>query len=653
MGKTRNTGYITNKVTVTSDNRVGINQLNPTFSLDVSGSGRYTNGLQITGSLIAPTITGSLFGTSSWAQNAVTASFLLGGSPSSITIADEGTSQGTATFLNFTGAGVTATVSSNTASINIPGGGGSAFPFTGSAVITGSLTVTGSSNVTGNIRTTNDIGVWKQYYVFDGVDRKLVTGIIYGNSGIPDNINDVGTIQALHIGEYIYATDEVISRLKSVGNDFDGSSITSQIYTRADAYEGVADVIVNAKQGLYVEAEVPQTAYFNTSANNTRIVINNNGVSPNTGLELQTNNVAKWSVAAYNATQDFSIYNNTLSSDALIIKSSNSNVLIGTTTDVGYKLDVVGTTRFVGNSVISGSTVIIGSLTVTGSLISPRITGSLINLVSTTDPEAPSAGNIIVYSKDIAGKQTLKVIGPSGVDTPLQSSLAFNQFSLIGPGGGNTVGVTGCTVTSVGTIGNPNIATTNLKTQTRRIVNNSGGTAGSLASTRVSSLECWRGNVAGQGGFFSVARFGFTTLQVGQRMFIGLDSNATAAPTNIDYLTSTATAKIGLYATGSTGNNWNLIHNTAAAVPTSIPLGASFPVDTTSLIEMILFAKPNDTVVTYRITNLSTNAAVSGSLSSNLPAATAPLGRLIAGCNNATAAAMAWDLSRFSLETDY
>ena len=384
MGKTRNTGYITNKVTVTSDSRVGINQLNPTFSLDVSGSGRYTDGLQVTGSLIAPTITGSLLGTASFA---VSASWAPGGAGAS------------------------------------PGG------------------------TTGEIQ-----------------------------------FNDAGS------------------------------------------FGGAANV-----------------------------------------------------------------------------------------------------------EIASGN----------------------LQLISTTDPTAPSAGNLIVYSKEIAGRQMLKVIGPSGVDTQIQSSLAFNQFSLIGPGGGNTVGVLGCTVTSVGTISNPNIATTNLKTQTKRIVNTSGTTAGNLASTRITTLECWRGNAAGRGGFFAVARFGFTTLQTGQRMFIGLDSNATAAPTNIDYLTSTATAKIGMYATGSTGNNWNLIHNTAAAVPTSIPLGASFPVDTTSLVEMILFAKPNDTVVTYRITNLSTNAAVSGSLSSNLPASTAPLGRLIAGCNNATAAAIAWDLSRFSLETDY
>ena len=276
-----------------------------------------------------------------------------------------------------------------------------------------------------------------------------------------------------------------------------------------------------------------------------------------------------------------------------------------------------------------------------------------LNLISTTDPTNLPTASIILYSKDIAGRQMPKWVGPAGVDTPIQPNIMFNQISLIGPGGGTTIGVINCTVTTVGTISNPNITTTNLKSQTRRIVNTSAATAGALASTRISTLECWRGSVAGQGGFFSLARFGFTTLAVGQRMFIGLDSNATAAPTNIDYQTSTTTGKIGMYATGSTGVNWSLIYNAVAAVPTVVPLGASFPVDTTSLYEMILFAKPNDTAVSYRITNMSTNVQISGSISTNLPASATPLGRLVAGCNNATAASMAWDVSRFGLETDY
>ena len=283
-----------------------------------------------------------------------------------------------------------------------------------------------------------------------------------------------------------------------------------------------------------------------------------------------------------------------------------------------------------------------------------EITGGNLQLVSTTDPSAPLAGNIIVYSKDIAGRQLPKWIGPSGLDTPFQPNIMFNQISVIGPGGGTTVGVLGCTVTNVGTIANPNIATTNLKTQTRRFTNTlATTTANSVASTRITSLECWRGNVAGQGGFFVVARFGITTLIVGNRMFVGLTDTATAVPTNIDPTTSTTPGKIGMAITANTGN-WSLVHNITGTAPTVIPLGASYPINTTDLLELVLFAKPNDSVVTYRITNLSTNAQTSGTLSTNLPASTTPLGRVIWITNNTTTGtAIGFDCSRFSLETDY
>ncbi len=69
-----------------ANGRIGINQPNPIFNLDVSGSGRYTNGLTVTSSLLAPDITGSLFGTASWAVSAshalssLTASFAISAS---------------------------------------------------------------------------------------------------------------------------------------------------------------------------------------------------------------------------------------------------------------------------------------------------------------------------------------------------------------------------------------------------------------------------------------------------------------------------------------------------------------------------------------------------------------------------------------------
>lgn len=49
--------------------RVGINKVTPEYTLDVSGSGNYSNGLTVTGSIIAASFTGSLQGTASFALN--------------------------------------------------------------------------------------------------------------------------------------------------------------------------------------------------------------------------------------------------------------------------------------------------------------------------------------------------------------------------------------------------------------------------------------------------------------------------------------------------------------------------------------------------------------------------------------------------------
>ena len=142
--------------------------------INMSGSVIITGSLNVTAG-----ITGSLLGTASWAQNVTTASYVLnavsasyattssyaynaisasfatsaatattasyilnaasasyaltasyamnggsGGGSSTIYVLDEGVNQGSASFFNFTGAGVAATVTSGTASISISGGGG-------------------------------------------------------------------------------------------------------------------------------------------------------------------------------------------------------------------------------------------------------------------------------------------------------------------------------------------------------------------------------------------------------------------------------------------------------------------------------------------------------------------------------------------------
>ena len=59
---------------LTVSGSVGIGTRVPTTQLDVSGSGRFTGNLTVTGSIIAASFTGSHQGTSSWATNALTAS---------------------------------------------------------------------------------------------------------------------------------------------------------------------------------------------------------------------------------------------------------------------------------------------------------------------------------------------------------------------------------------------------------------------------------------------------------------------------------------------------------------------------------------------------------------------------------------------------
>jgi hypothetical protein len=77
----------------------------------------------------------------------------------------------------------------------------------------------------------------------------------------------------------------------------------------------------------------------------TRIRIDSTQATPNSGVGLYANGVQKFSFAMFGTDSDFTIYNDALLASALLVKGTNSNVLIGTTTDVGAKLYVNGAFR--------------------------------------------------------------------------------------------------------------------------------------------------------------------------------------------------------------------------------------------------------------------------------------------------------------------
>ena len=106
---------------------IGVGTRTPITQLDVSGSGRFTGNLTVTGSLIATSFTGSLQGTASWATNVVSAS----GASTNVQYNSSGLLAGNN---RFTFDGTTVRISG------------------GSLIITGSSTISGSSIITGSLQ---------------------------------------------------------------------------------------------------------------------------------------------------------------------------------------------------------------------------------------------------------------------------------------------------------------------------------------------------------------------------------------------------------------------------------------------------------------------------------------------------------------------
>jgi hypothetical protein len=280
----------------------------------------------------------------------------------------------------------------------------------------------------------------------------------------------------------------------------------------------------------------------------------------------------------------------------------------------------------------------------------------VLELATTTDPAAPAAGQLNIYAKNIAGRIMPKWIGPSGVDTPFQANLGFNRVSMMMPAGGTTattfVGGLGSTFTNVvTTAANPTPTTASLLTSTRRATFSTGTTLNTITSHRQSTLQVTRGNSSNIGGFFYTIRFGTSVTPAGNRVFVGL-SDSVAAPANLDPLvTGTGIGRVGMAINANTGN-WSFVHNVSGTAPTVYNLGASFPVDNTSLYELILFSKPNDTVISYRVKNLATGAELaSTTLSTNIPANTTYLAPQFWMVNVAAAIAT-FDFGGWYLESD-
>ncbi|MDE2434726.1 MAG: hypothetical protein KGM49_00565 [Sphingomonadales bacterium] len=275
------------------------------------------------------------------------------------------------------------------------------------------------------------------------------------------------------------------------------------------------------------------------------------------------------------------------------------------------------------------------------------------------DPAAPAAGYGRFYAKSWAGRTMPFWKGPSGVSYGLSPHLGENNVR-VWRGGATAVATTfAATIGAMPYTGASPTAPTipaltaagGVQTATYRSTISTGATAGGLAYIRGNQATVFRSASAGLGSFLVVHRFSLSgTLQAGLRAFAGL-VDVTANPTNVNPTTTTTPGGIGLACAANTGN-WKLVSNVTGTARTATDLGASFPVDNTSLLELALWCAPNDSGISWQVTNLSTGATASGKVTTNLPAANTFMAPAVWVTNNATAAAQTLDFVSTYVETD-
>jgi len=276
----------------------------------------------------------------------------------------------------------------------------------------------------------------------------------------------------------------------------------------------------------------------------------------------------------------------------------------------------------------------------------------------TTEPSAPPAGDLYIYSKAVAGRMLPKWKAPSGVDTSFQSSLGFNTIQLWTPSLTSTgVGFGNVWPAGTGTFTSPLPTSTNAGTQLRRsmfanVATTTNQILGITGSTAAQIPSFWRGNSAGNGGFFMQTRF--TTELVPAttiRLFVGLTSMTTGAAA-ADTVTGNVAGLSHITTDGLTTMAFMTRDNTTTTRTTfTVPSMASG-----KAYDFTMYAKPNDTVIYYRLVDLLTGLTiVDSSTSTTLPLNTVFLGpqvQMSNGTANTTVNTTAIGINKIYIESD-
>jgi hypothetical protein len=331
----------------------------------------------------------------------------------------------------------------------------------------------------------------------------------------------------------------------------------------------------------------------------------------------------------------------------------NGLTLTGTVTSSG-SLTLGGTLDLSSPPAIGGTTPAAGThttLSLTGT------TNQMSSVAVTSDPAAPSAGNLKTFAKTVAGGYTAPAfLNATQTAVVLQPAFANKKISILTNGPGS--GVVNTSMGSfTGTATGVSPATTSMFTRAFRSTVVSTTTAGTFGNYYQGTAGYTLGSATtpAYGGFYYVTRFGISDTVASPRTFVGMSSNV-SAPTNVE--PSTLTNSIGV---GQGAANTNLfVYYGGSAAQTAIDLGANFPTNTsnTDWYELTLFAPPtSNNTVYYQVVRLNTGNVTSGTLTGTagtvLPANTTLLALRNWRTNNATAAIVTLALGNMYIESDY
>lgn len=276
-------------------------------------------------------------------------------------------------------------------------------------------------------------------------------------------------------------------------------------------------------------------------------------------------------------------------------------------------------------------------------------TNSFVNLVGiAAEPSTPSANNLLVYSKSISGKMTLKVKGPSGLDTPIQNAFWQNNITMWNPTTA-TAGVwLGTAGAGAGTFTTALPTSTNIYTAIKRArYTNVVTTLNQVLGQRNTELMYQLGGTVGQGGFLFYTRCGFDVWTNGSRFFAGLATASTVISADPSALNNTVGFCVDAADNGAISF---LTRNTGATKAST-----GFTITSNKGYDLYMFCAPNGSSVGWRIVDITTGTEASGTATLTLPVGTTMLTANVLTSNAALtpATSVQLGLNRIYVETDY